>query len=121
MVTFRKVAHGSSDEVGDLAKTFNRMAECLRKEETLRRHLMSNVAHELRTPLTIMKTHVEAMSDGIVDKRKGLENIEGEIERLSIFLLRESRISRRQRRVFLQKGTQFRSIWESFSTNWLQI
>ena len=77
-----RVATGSSDEVGDLAKTFNRMAESLQKEETLRRHLMSNVAHELRTPLTIMKTHVEAMSDGIVDARKGLENIEGEIERL---------------------------------------
>jgi signal transduction histidine kinase len=44
---------------------------------------MSNVAHELRTPLTIMKTHVEGMADGIViDTRKGLENIEVEIERL---------------------------------------
>ena len=79
-----RVATGSSDEVGDLAKTFNRMAESLQKEETLRRHLMSNVAHELRTPLTIMKTHVEAMTDGIVDARKGLENIEGEIERAHI-------------------------------------
>ena len=77
-----RVATESSDEVGDLAKTFNRMAESLQKEETIRKHLMSNVAHELRTPLTIMKTHVEAMTDGIVDTRKGLENIEGEIERL---------------------------------------
>jgi signal transduction histidine kinase len=59
------------------------MVESLQKEETIRKHLMSNVAHELRTPLTIMKTHVEAMTDGIVDTRKGLENIEGEIERLT--------------------------------------
>jgi signal transduction histidine kinase len=59
------------------------MAESLQREEELRRHLMSNVAHELRTPLTIMKTHVEAMADGIVsDTQKGLENIEVEIERL---------------------------------------
>jgi signal transduction histidine kinase len=73
----------SSDEVGDLARTFNKMAASLQKEEELRKHLMSNVAHELRTPLTIMKTHVEAMADGIViDARKGLENIEVEIERL---------------------------------------
>ncbi len=77
-----RVATESSDEVGDLAKKFNRMAESLQKEENIRKHLMSNVAHELRTPLTIMKTHVEAMTDGIVDTRKGLENIEGEIERL---------------------------------------
>jgi two-component system sensor histidine kinase BaeS len=77
-----RVATESSDEVGGLARTFNKMAQSLQKEETIRKHLMSNVAHELRTPLTIMKTHVEAMSDGIVDTRKGLENIEGEIERL---------------------------------------
>lgn len=77
-----RVATESSDEVGDLAKKFNRMAESLQKEETIRKRLMSNVAHELRTPLTIMKTHVEAITDGMVDTRKGLENIEGEIERL---------------------------------------
>jgi two-component system sensor histidine kinase BaeS len=78
-----RIASESSDEVGDLARTFNKMAESLQKEEELRKHLMSNVAHELRTPLTIMKTHVEAMADGIVsDTQKGLENIEVEIERL---------------------------------------
>src|SRR5208283_3760493 len=44
---------------------------------------MSNIAHELRTPLTIMKTHVEAMADGIVtDTPKGLETLTNEIERL---------------------------------------
>jgi signal transduction histidine kinase len=61
-----RVVTESSDEVGGLAKTFNKMAESLQKEEAIRKHLMSNVAHELRTPLTIMKTHVEAMTDGIV-------------------------------------------------------
>ena len=73
----------SSDEVGSLAKTFNKVAASLQKEETLRKRLMSNIAHELRTPLTIMKTHVEAMADGIVtDTSKGLETITNEIERL---------------------------------------
>ncbi len=78
-----RIESASSDEVGDLAKTFNRMAESLQKEESLRKRLMSNVAHELRTPLTIMKTHVEAMADGVVtDTSKGLVNIEHEIEKL---------------------------------------
>ncbi len=73
----------SLDEVGDLAKTFNKMAASLQKEENLRKRLTSNIAHELRTPLTIMKTHVEAMADGIVtDTSKGLETITNEIERL---------------------------------------
>ena len=78
-----RIAAESSDEVGSLAKTFNKVAASLQKEEALRKRLMSNIAHELRTPLTIMKTHVEAMADGIVtDTSKGLDNITNEIERL---------------------------------------
>ncbi|MBF0559154.1 MAG: HAMP domain-containing histidine kinase [Nitrospirae bacterium] len=77
------ISADSSDEVSDLAKTFNKMAASLQKEEQLRKRLMSNIAHELRTPLTIMKTHAEAMADGIMtDTSKGTENITNEIERL---------------------------------------
>ncbi len=72
----------SKDEVGSLSETFDRMAESLQKEEALRKHLFSNIAHELRTPLTILKTHVEAISDNVLDKEQGLENIRNEIERL---------------------------------------
>jgi two-component system sensor histidine kinase BaeS len=72
------------DEVGKLAEVFNRMAESLQKEDQLRKQLMSNIAHELRTPLTIMRTHVEAIADGIVtDKEKGLKNINEEIVKLT--------------------------------------
>ncbi len=78
-----RVAAVGIDEVGDLAKTFNNMAESLQKEALLRKHLTSNIAHELRTPLTIMKTQVEAISDGVLrDPHKGLENIQREIEKL---------------------------------------
>ncbi|MFA5353034.1 MAG: HAMP domain-containing sensor histidine kinase [Thermodesulfovibrionales bacterium] len=73
----------STDEIGGLARAFNRMAASLEKEEDIRKQLMSNIAHELRTPLTIMKNHVEAMTDGIVtDSQRGFETIEAEIERL---------------------------------------
>lgn len=78
-----RVEGGYPDEVGELARTFNTMAESLQREEVLRKHLTENIAHELRTPLTIMKTQVEAMSDGIVpDTRVGLENIQTEVEKL---------------------------------------
>lgn len=72
----------STDEVGMLFESFNSMAGSLKKEEELRRHLMSNVAHELRTPLTIMKTQIEAVTDGVVGTEDGIENIRKENERL---------------------------------------
>jgi two-component system sensor histidine kinase BaeS len=74
----------SGDEVGRLSEVFNKMAESLEREERLRKHLMSNIAHELRTPLTVMKTQVEAMSDGVItDTKKGLANISDEIGKLT--------------------------------------
>lgn len=55
----------SHDELGELAGTFNRMAEGLQTQETLRRNLMADVAHELRTPLAAIQGTVEALQDGI--------------------------------------------------------
>jgi|GEM_PF-5647656 len=72
----------TGDEVRRLSESFNIMAESLRKEEELRKRLMSNIAHELRTPLTITKSHIEAIEDGVIESGKGLENIKGEINRL---------------------------------------
>ena len=77
-----RITPKSGDDVGKLSSSFNTMAESLRREEELRKHLMSNIAHELRTPLTIMKAHIEAVDDGVVETGKGLENIRNEIDRL---------------------------------------
>lgn len=60
-----RVAVESSDELGTLAATFNRMAANLQIQETLRRNLMADVAHELRTPLTGILGTVEALQDGV--------------------------------------------------------
>lgn len=55
----------SHDELGDLARTFNRMADSLETQETLRRNLMADIAHELRTPLAGIQGTVEALQDSI--------------------------------------------------------
>lgn len=55
----------SKDELGELAATFNQMANSLETQETLRRTLMADVAHELRTPLTGIQGTVEALQDGV--------------------------------------------------------
>ena len=73
----------SHDEIGGLSESFNFMAAALEKEEALRKHLTSNIAHELRTPLSIMKVHVEAMLDGVIeDNAQGMKNIQTEVEKL---------------------------------------
>jgi two-component system, OmpR family, sensor histidine kinase BaeS len=71
------------DEIGTLAESFNFMAESLQKEETLRNNLLSSVSHELRTPLTIMKAHIEALEDGVLDEPETtLKTIRLEIDKL---------------------------------------
>ncbi len=62
----RRVEARSRDEVGDLARTFNTMAQDLSKTEEIRRSLVADVAHELRTPLSNIRGYLEAIRDGVV-------------------------------------------------------
>ena len=55
----RRVNVRSKDEVGELSRTFNAMAE------EIRRSLVADVAHELRTPLSNIRGYVEAIRDGL--------------------------------------------------------
>ena len=66
-----RVPAGTEDEVGQLARAFNRMSESLEKIENLRRNLMIDVAHELRTPLTNIRGYLEALTDGILPPSSG--------------------------------------------------
>jgi len=55
-----------ADELGDLGRSLNEMAESLEHEDELRRRVVADVAHELRTPLTSIQGHLEALRDGII-------------------------------------------------------
>jgi histidine kinase len=64
---FRQRAYFAwDDELGDLARNFNRMAEKLHTIETNRIDLIGNVAHELRTPLASMRSLIEGIIDGVL-------------------------------------------------------
>ena len=51
-------------EIGELAVAFDRMADALGREDSLRQQLLADVAHELRTPITILQAYCEQMADG---------------------------------------------------------
>lgn len=73
----------SLDEVGQLANSFNQMADSLEKIERLRKNMVADIAHELRTPLTNLRGCMEAMSDGVIPaSRETFTTIENETMRL---------------------------------------
>jgi two-component system sensor histidine kinase BaeS len=55
----------SRDEIGELGRAFNEMAENLSRAEELRRNMTADIAHELRTPLSVIRANLEAMLDGV--------------------------------------------------------
>lgn len=58
-----RIDSDSQDEVGQLARTFNFMAERIEGLIKTQRSFVSNAAHELRTPLMTLKLRVEALAD----------------------------------------------------------
>ncbi len=50
-----------TDEIGRLAKTFNRMLERLEASFSVQKNFISNASHELRTPLTAINGQIEVL------------------------------------------------------------
>ena len=62
----RRVTVKGKDELSNLGRSFNTMADELNTLEAARRSFVANVSHELRSPLTSMRGFLEAMSDGTI-------------------------------------------------------
>ncbi len=63
--SYRVDAENEGD-LGELARSFNAMADGLARNEHLRRNMVADIAHELRTPLSNLRGYLEAASDGLV-------------------------------------------------------
>lgn len=61
----RRVRASSRDEVGELARAFNRMAATLEAVDQHRSDLVANVSHELRTPISALQAVLENLVDGV--------------------------------------------------------
>jgi len=55
---------GARDELSDLARSINTMAEGLERSRGLERQFLLSVSHDLRTPLTSIRGYAEAITDG---------------------------------------------------------
>jgi signal transduction histidine kinase len=66
----QRVEVQSGDEIGELARAFNAMADGLAHLEELRRNMVTDVAHELRTPLSNIRGYLEALQDGVIEPER---------------------------------------------------
>lgn len=64
----RRIEKNGRDELGELGRSFNSMAEELAVLERTRRDFVANVSHELRSPLTSIRGFLEAMDDGTISE-----------------------------------------------------
>lgn len=96
-----RVSVNGKDEVAELSRTFNNMAESLQHLEKQRATFISNISHDLRTPMTSITGFVDGILDGTIPKERQehyLEIISSESKRLSRLvntLLEISRIESR--------------------------
>lgn len=66
----QRVEVSGSDEIAELGRSFNSMAESLNKDREWRHQMLADIAHELRTPLFILQGNTEAMLEGVLPANK---------------------------------------------------
>ena len=87
------------DEMGELAQSFNSMADSLAETERQRRDFIASVSHELKTPVTTIAGYTDGILDGTIPPEKSgqyLQIISDESRRLSRLVRRMLDISQIQ-------------------------
>jgi len=88
---WREMKTARGDEIGKLARGFNRMQRQIREMLATRERLLAGISHELRTPLARMKVAVEFVQNARIQKRLS-EDID-ELDSLTGDLLESARLA----------------------------
>ena len=102
--------YGRDDEIGELAASFNNMAESLQQTERQRREFIANISHELKTPMTTIAGYTDGILDGTIppeNERQYLQIISNESRRLSRMVRRMLDVSQLQVMDPLRGGNHF--------------
>jgi signal transduction histidine kinase len=78
----RRIPAQGSDEIAQLAETFNEMLARLEHAFATQRRFLNDAGHELRTPLTIVSGHLELLEEDPVARQRTLELVLDELERM---------------------------------------
>ena len=62
----------SDDELGELSRSFNAMAEEIDNETSIRQQMFADISHELKTPLTVLATKLETS----LERNKPLDTVD---------------------------------------------
>jgi signal transduction histidine kinase len=79
----RRIAVTATDEVADLARTFNAMLGRLEGAFAAQKAFVADAGHELRTPITIVRGHLELMGDDPAERAETVALVTDELDRMN--------------------------------------
>jgi two-component system sensor histidine kinase ChvG len=90
------VASKSSDEIGDLSRSFSNIVERLTQHTSYLENMSTRLSHELRTPVTVVRSSLENLGLIVGDKESAvyIERAEEGIKRLNLILTNMSEATR---------------------------
>jgi two-component system, OmpR family, sensor kinase len=82
----KRIEVRGSDEIAELASTFNGMLDRLEAAFASQRGFVSDAGHELRTPITIIRGHLELLDEDPAERAATVALVTDELDRMSRFV-----------------------------------
>lgn len=79
----RRIDVEGTDDVAQLARTFNNMLDRLEATFTGQQRFLDDAGHELRTPITVVRGHLELMGDDPEEQAQTLSLVQDELARMA--------------------------------------